>query len=137
MDSRTVKSISEAAGYAARYDTKIKIWQVSKDGAQPFTFTSVQLDKMTPDALRRKLGVKPEKKAKKSKPKTERKPRAAFDPEANINLLVTENPKRGGSAVRYALYKDGMTVAEYIAAGGTPDDLRWDAAHKYISVLTG
>jgi hypothetical protein len=136
MDSRTAKRVSEEAGYAARYDSKIKLWQIAKpnEPATLQTFTAKQLDKMTPDGLRRKLGAKPEKKAKKSA--AERKPRAAFDPEAKITLLVKENPKRAGSAAHaaYALYADGMTVAAFIGAGGTYDALRWDSARKYITV---
>ena len=38
---------------------------------------------------------------------------------AVITLLKKENPRRPGSAAynRFALYRDGMTVAEYLAAG--------------------
>jgi hypothetical protein len=55
------------------------------------------------------------------------------------------NVKRGKSKARFECYRDGMTVAEYVAAvvalpGGSArlahDDLRWDAAesHGFITV---
>ena len=51
-----------------------------------------------------------------------------------ITLLVAENPKRGASAQRYALYRTGMTVGEYLAAGGRSKDINWDVAREYITV---
>jgi hypothetical protein len=53
-----------------------------------------------------------------------------------IKLLITENPKRHGSAAHalYAKYQDGMTVDQYIFNGGTLAALRWDARHKFIAV---
>jgi hypothetical protein len=69
-----------------------------------------------------------------------------------ITVLATEkNPKRGDSAVRFAVYQNGMTVKAFRAIyadnskakkaewvrGGLPlanADLRWDLAHGFISV---
>lgn len=53
-----------------------------------------------------------------------------------ITVLAAENPKRVGSKAhaRFALYRTGMTVAEFFAAGGTASDLTWDVKHAYISV---
>lgn len=53
-----------------------------------------------------------------------------------IRLLVATNPKRPGSAAhdRFACYRDGMTVADYLAAGGQRLDLRYDADHGFIHV---
>jgi hypothetical protein len=68
-----------------------------------------------------------------------------------ITVLVEKNPKRNDSAVRFAVYKSGMTVKElrtiYVdnakakkaewVRGGLPlanADLRWDLAHNFISV---
>lgn len=45
-----------------------------------------------------------------------------------------ENPKRGTAAERYALYRNGMTVAAYIAAGGQRRDVVWDQHQGWISV---
>lgn len=36
--------------------------------------------------------------------------------------------KRGASAIRYAAYHGAVTVAAYLAAGGTRADLAWDSA---------
>lgn len=47
------------------------------------------------------------------------------------------NPKRAGSdsAKRFAAYKDGMTVGDYLKkSGGTPADLAWDSKHGFIKV---
>jgi hypothetical protein len=53
-----------------------------------------------------------------------------------ITVLVSENPKKVGSKSydRFNLYKTGMTVAEYVAAGGFLGDIRWDVRHGFISV---
>jgi hypothetical protein len=53
-----------------------------------------------------------------------------------ITVLVDKNPKRTGSvsAKRFDLYKTGMTVSEFISAGGKSADISWDVAHNYIKV---
>jgi hypothetical protein len=69
-----------------------------------------------------------------------------------ITVLATDkNPKRGDSAVRFAIYQNGMTVKAFRTIyadnakakktewvrGGLPlanADLRWDLAHGFISV---
>jgi hypothetical protein len=58
---------------------------------------------------------------------------------AVIKVLVS-NPKREGSKAhaRFALYRTGMTVAEYRAAVGDATnaraDLAWDVRHKFITI---
>ena len=51
-----------------------------------------------------------------------------------ITLLATANPKRPGSAAhrRFALYRTGMTVAAFVAAGGQRIDVAYDAGHGFI-----
>ena len=52
------------------------------------------------------------------------------------------NPKRGAAATRFALYRDGMTVGDYIkavtAAGGksavATADLKFDVARNFIAI---
>jgi hypothetical protein len=53
-----------------------------------------------------------------------------------ITLLRKENPKRKGSKsfARFALYVDGMSVADFLKAGGTRGDINWDVAHEHISL---
>lgn len=67
------------------------------------------------------------------------------DDQRRIKLLQPLNPKRGKSALRYAQYVDGMTIAEYIAAcvsKGLVDsgthcraDVDWDVKRKFIELL--
>ena len=56
------------------------------------------------------------------------------DPRVITN--IQPNPKKPGSAshARFALYRDGMTVAEFCAAGGSPADVKWDAERSYITL---
>ena len=63
--------------------------------------------------------------------------RKRFKKTATIQLLVTGNPKREGSLAhkRFALYKDGMTIADYIAAGGRTGDINYDVANQLIEVI--
>jgi hypothetical protein len=53
---------------------------------------------------------------------------------SKIKINVAENPKRGASAERFALYANGMTVEAYVAKGGTLTDVRWDAEHEFIKL---
>lgn len=79
--------------------------------------------------------AKQTKVAKKSAPKKEAAPRAnGVDREAKINVLVDENPKRGAAAERFALYAKAKTVGDYVAAGGTLADIRWDTKKGFISL---
>ncbi len=54
--------------------------------------------------------------------------------DAKIKVLAAENPKRGGAAERFALYKNGMTVDEYLTAGGKRADVNWDVKMGFIEV---
>jgi hypothetical protein len=53
-----------------------------------------------------------------------------------IQVNRLENPKRKGSASakRFELYRNGMTVAEFLKAGGTRGDLNWDVSHEHIEL---
>jgi len=59
-----------------------------------------------------------------------------FPPEAGVSFLTDSNPKRAGSKSfdRFAAYMGTGTVGEYIAAGGTYGDLKYDAEHGHITV---
>jgi hypothetical protein len=67
-----------------------------------------------------------------------------FPVEAKISLLVKENPKRMDAARRFSFYKEGMTVAQYLAVTKEHNirpalanaDIRWDYAAGYIMVTT-
>ena len=87
-----------------------------------------------------KTAAKPEVKkaapAKKAEAAAAKKPgRApAFTDDMKIKVLVGENPKRGSAAERFALYKNGMTVAAYLDAGGKRPDISWDSKQGWIQV---
>lgn len=67
----------------------------------------------------------------------EKKRRHRFSKKAVIKLLVIDNPKRKGTLAydRYALYKDGMTIAEYVEAGGRSGDIKHDVKFEYIQLV--
>jgi hypothetical protein len=60
--------------------------------------------------------------------------KSALSDSMKITVLVKENPKRAKAAERFALYKNGMTIGDYVAAGGTLADVRWDVRQEFISV---
>jgi hypothetical protein len=68
---------------------------------------------------------KPAAAAKKKAP-AKKAARAKFSDDAKIKLLVTENPRRKGTVAydKFAKFKDGMTVGEFIKAGERHED--WD-----------
>ena len=51
-----------------------------------------------------------------------------------ITFTTDANPKRKGSQAhsRFQKYMKAKTVAEYLKLGGTPADLRYDAAKGFI-----
>ncbi len=51
-----------------------------------------------------------------------------------VKLLVKENPKRGKSAERFAIYKTGMKVSEFVEKGGLLADVKYDLGKKFISL---
>ena len=57
--------------------------------------------------------------------------------EAKVKILTEANPKREGSKSRerYALYKNGQTVGQFLEAGGTTADVRYDVEHDYIQLI--
>ncbi len=56
--------------------------------------------------------------------------------EAIIIVLAQENPKQPGSRARnrFGLYKNGMTVQEFLNAGGLIADIYFDISRAYIAV---
>lgn len=51
-----------------------------------------------------------------------------------IRILSETNPKRPGTSAheRFAKYRDGMTVAEFLRAGGTRGDISWDTERGFV-----
>jgi hypothetical protein len=58
----------------------------------------------------------------------------ARNADKTISVLAEKNPKREGTKAydRFKLYKDGMTVAEFIKKGGSAADVSYDVEHKHI-----
>lgn len=70
---------------------------------------------------------------KKAQPKSTGGGRAHFTTDAVITIVHKgDNPKKGTAADRFALYRNGMTVAAYIAAGGQRRDVVWDQKMGWI-----
>jgi len=53
-----------------------------------------------------------------------------------VITVVVPNPKKVGTKAyhRYSLYQTGMTVQQYLAAGGESSDIRYDVNHGFITV---
>lgn len=62
--------------------------------------------------------------------------RRRINKQSKITVLVEENPKRQNTAAydRFALYETGMTIAEYIDAGGRSGDIHHDMTAGYIEL---
>lgn len=82
----------------------------------------------------RRIKVTEEKEAEESTPKTSR--RARFNKDQVITLLVNENPKRKGTLAwaKWEIYENGMTVGEYLEAGGKRSTLLYDVEKGYIEI---
>ena len=80
-------------------------------------------------------GKKAEKKAEKPATKKVAE-KADKSDDRKITLVTKENPKRAGSASfeRFELYKKAKTVADYVAAGGTTADIRFDEKAGHIKL---
>lgn len=65
-----------------------------------------------------------------------KKTRQRVNKNAIINITGIANPKRPGTlaCARFDLYTNGMTVAEYVAAGGRSGDVLYDVAQGYITL---
>jgi len=65
-----------------------------------------------------------------------KKTRQRANKQAIITIAVTGNPKRLHTLAhaRFELYKDGATVADYVAAGGRTGDVLHDVAQGYITL---
>jgi hypothetical protein len=83
------------------------------------------------------------KKAAAAKAEISKAKRAAQDAK-KIKIKVEKNPKRESSAshARFAIYKNGMTVGQYLAAceaakhntRAARSDISWDQEHGYIEL---
>jgi hypothetical protein len=62
--------------------------------------------------------------------------RVRYNKDSVITIVATTNPKRKGTLTytRFALYKSGMTIADYVKAGGRTGDINYDIIAGYITV---
>jgi hypothetical protein len=138
---KKILAMTEAAGctpaQAATAQTRAQVW-MDKYGFTPADFAA-KPDGFTifADAMA-KAGNKPQPKAKPAKPaaKGARRGPAPEYADTQVITLLVANPKRPGSKAfaRYANYKDGMTVAQALAAGLTREDFRWDVEKGHIAI---
>ena len=79
--------------------------------------------------------VKPKAKTPKVMDPKEFKGTYKYDRDARIQICVPKNPKREGSAgyKRFALYKSGMRIRDFLQAGGKTIDLDWDRERGFIA----
>lgn len=76
--------------------------------------------------------------AKAPKADKEKAPRniAGYPDTAKITVLAKESPKRAGSNrdIRFSKYKTGMTIRQYIDAGGRASDIKVDVEAGHIKI---
>jgi len=138
------RSYAEASGATAKARAVLA-------GTQPTSREESSMATKKPAAPKaEKKPAAPKAEKKPAAPKAEKKPAApkkeapskvegrgrnsAFAPEMKITILAESNPKRAKAAERFALYKNGMTVAKYLELGGLLADVRWDAKQGFIKV---
>lgn len=53
-----------------------------------------------------------------------------------IAWVSEKNPKKPGSAAhaKFALYRVGMTIDEFVSAGGTLADVKWDTERSFVKL---
>ena len=68
--------------------------------------------------------------------KGNQKTRVRYDQNSTITVKVSANPKRKNTLAfkRFELYKSGMTIADYIKAGGRTGDINYDIIAGFIAV---
>jgi len=68
--------------------------------------------------------------------KNNAKTRIRYNQNSIITVVATSNPKRKGTLTytRFELYKTGMTIADYIKAGGRTGDINYDIIAGFITV---
>jgi hypothetical protein len=79
----------------------------------------------------------PSTKATKTSPKSSSPASSSkFHGGERIYRIVKKNPRKEGTWgwKSFQLIKDGMTVDQYIKAGGRKNDLQWDVDHKFVEL---
>ena len=96
-----------------------------------------------PQAAPKAVGTPKSGEVKEVVAKAEKKPSAPrtkfskmWPEDAKITLLVTENVKKKGSkaAERFQHYFASKTVGDYLAAGGTYQDIAYDSGRQFVKI---
>lgn len=78
------------------------------------------------------------KEPKAPKPVKEKVPRKiqGFSDTAKITVVAKESPKRKGSNrdIRFQKYRTGMTIRQYLEAGGRSSDIKVDHEAGHIKI---
>lgn len=90
----------------------------------------------TEEATTKAKGNKGEGKAPKEKSVSRSNFSKLYPEDAPVKLLVETNPKKEGSAARerFQYYFDSATVGDYLAKGGTYQDVAYDIGRGFIKV---
>ena len=123
MSSRKAKKVDPATAEKDAKTKRLKKARLAKEAS----------DKKNPAP--KKVAKAPAKKPAKNAAAKGRPSRLADN--AVIKVLVAKNPKRPESAAgkRFDLYKKGMTVGQFLAAGGWQADVRWDVKQGFVELI--
>jgi hypothetical protein len=138
-------SITDSARSHLATIAKQKEQKMAKKESTTTASIGTQLAAAVKKVTKRKLSAKkveattaPKKSAKKSTVKHAGNSgsRLRLNLKGKITIISKENPKRPGSGAhkRFALYKNGMTVEQFLKAGGIPADVHWDSKQRFIKV---
>jgi hypothetical protein len=74
--------------------------------------------------------------ARTSRKESTKAPTGKLLPSDHIHLLRQNNPRKPGTHgwKSWNLVKEGMTVSQYLAAGGRKNDLSWDINHGWAKL---
>jgi hypothetical protein len=123
---------AKTAELVAFYNANAAAAQTDKAGSSSFRPIKKFADRAT--AEKRVAELLKALKPKASKKAAKKEVGNADHRARKIHVLVKGNPKFGTAAVRYALYKNGMTVGEYVALGGQVRDVCWDVKQGWIEL---
>lgn len=89
--------------------------------------------------IARQIQILPPQPSPPPAPKHEGAPAPSEDAGPNSRRFILDivaNPKRSGTGAheRFNLYREGMSVAEYLRLGGQVRDICWDARQGFIRV---
>lgn len=134
----TPEEIAQKAAKKAEAQEAAAKLKVAKDEAK--AKQKAEKDQVKEAKTAERASKKLERDAAKAAGKTSK---SVYKPEEVINIFPAHDVSRGGtnpkrasgvSAGRFALYVDGMTVKDALAAGVLGADLTWDVGHRFITI---